>query len=90
MSPSPRRRFDATWLPFGMMIGFVVGMGMGMTLVDNLFLGALIGVAVGAGFGILLGRRGVGGAAAEEDTLDEEYRRAHGDQVLPHRPEERR
>lgn len=87
-STPQRRRFDATWLPFGMMIGFILGMGIGLVVVDNLFLGALVGLAVGAGLGIALGRRGsVPDSAAEEDALDEEHRRAHGDHVAPRRPD---
>ncbi|MGP9539479.1 hypothetical protein ACT3SP_15840 [Brachybacterium sp. AOP43-C2-M15] len=82
MTPSAPRRFDATWLPFGMMLGFTVGIGFGLAVIDNLFLGALVGFGVGAGFGILLGfragRRG-GRGLTDEDAEDDYNRRLHGD-----------
>ena len=78
MAPPARRRFDSTWLPFGMILGFVVGIGMGL---------AVVGVLVGAGLGVLLGLRGGGDALTrDEDAEDDEYRRLHGDP----RPGERR
>lgn len=80
MTPPRRRRFDATWLPFGMMLGFTVGIGVGLSFLDNLFLGAAFGFVVGALFGILLGFRGRGSTSvADEDAEDDEYRRLHGD-----------
>src|SRR5699024_5062974 len=82
MAPRTRRRFDATWLPFGMMIGFTVGIGLGLSVIDNIFLGALIGFAVGIALGVALGFRDPrrsGGAADSEDAADDRYRREHGD-----------
>lgn len=82
MTPRPRRRFDATWLPFGMMIGFTVGIGLGLAVISNIFVGALIGFAVGAALGIALGFRDPrrsGSAADSEDAADDQYRREHGD-----------
>ncbi|NMA75806.1 MAG: AtpZ/AtpI family protein [Actinomycetales bacterium] len=81
MTPRTRRRFDATWLPFGMMIGFTVGVGLGLAVFDNLFAGALVGFIVGAGLGIALGFRDPrrSGTRAEEDAEDDLYRRQHGD-----------
>ncbi|GAP79884.1 MULTISPECIES: hypothetical protein [Brachybacterium] len=87
MAPPARRRFDSTWLPFGMILGFVVGIGMGLAVVDSLWIGAVVGVLVGAGLGVLLGLRGGGDALTrDEDAEDDEYRRLHGDP----RPGERR
>ncbi|WP_299298985.1 hypothetical protein [uncultured Brachybacterium sp.] len=84
MTPRTRRRFDATWLPFGMMIGFTVGIGMGLRVIDNVVFGAMIGFALGAALGIALGfrdpRRSGGGVDAE-DAADEQYRREHGDPI---------
>ncbi|MBB5830561.1 hypothetical protein [Brachybacterium aquaticum] len=80
MTDRPRRRFDATWLPFGMMLGFTVGIGVGLTAFDNLLLGALVGFAVGTALGIALGfRGGRGSSVRDEDAEDDEYRRRHGD-----------
>ena len=79
MTPSAPRRFDATWLPFGMMIGFVVGIGVGLSFLDELLLGAILGVVVGAALGIMLGFRGVGASTTDEDAEDDRYRREHGD-----------
>lgn len=65
-----KRRFDATWLPFGMMIGVAVGIGTGMILLESLFLGAIAGVLLGVVIGIVLGftpRRGEGTAEEAED-----------------------
>ncbi len=77
---TPRsRRFDATWLPFGMMLGFTVGIGIGLGVIDNLAVGALIGFAVGTAFGVALGFRGTGGSATDEDAEDDLYRQRHGD-----------
>lgn len=77
--PTRRRRFDATWLPFGMLIGFTVGIGFGLSFLDNLFLGALVGLAVGSALGIMLGLRGAGSSSTDEDAEDDRYRREHGD-----------
>ena len=79
MTPRTRRRFDATWLPFGMMIGFTVGIGFGLALIDNIFVGALIGFFVGAGLGIALGFRDPRRSGNEEDAEDDLYRKQHGD-----------
>ena len=80
MPQPPRRRFDATWLPFGMMIGFTVGIGFGLAVLDNLFLGALCGFGFGAALGIALGFRGRATTSmADEDAEDDDYRRRHGD-----------
>lgn len=79
MTPPARRRFDATWLPFGMMLGFTVGVGLGMAVIDNIFVGALVGFAVGAGFGIALGFRDPRRSGNEEDAEDDLYRQQHGD-----------
>ena len=79
MSPSPRRRFDATWLPFGMMVGFVVGMGFGLMIVDDLLLGAGIGFAVGIALGVALGLRGRRGGPSEEEIEDAYQDALHGD-----------
>ena len=87
MTPRTRRRFDATWLPFGMMIGFTVGIGIGLSVLDNLFIGAGLGFAVGAGLGIALGFRNPRRSGNEEDAEDDRYRRDHGDPG-PRRPED--
>lgn len=82
-----RRRFDATWLPFGMMLGFVIGVGIGLSIIDNLLVGAVFGVLVGAGLGVMLGlRRGGGRSTEDEDAADEAYRREHGDPRPGERP----
>lgn len=78
MESSPRRRFDATWLPFGMMIGFVVGMGFGLMIVDDLLLGAGIGFAVGIALGVVLGLRGRRGGPSEEEIEDAYQDQLHG------------
>lgn len=79
MTPPARRRFDATWLPFGMMIGFVVGVGLGLMVIDSLAVGAAIGFAVGALLGVMLGFRSPQGSSRDEDAEDDLYRRRHGD-----------
>ena len=79
MTPPARRRFDATWLPFGMLLGFVVGVGIGLAVIDSIFVGALIGFAVGAALGIVLGFRDPGRSVSDEDEEDDRYRRAQGD-----------
>ena len=82
MTPRTRRRFDATWLPFGMMLGFTVGIGLGLSVIENLFVGALIGFVAGIVLAVVLGFRDprrTGGAADSEDAADDEYRREHGD-----------
>lgn len=79
MTAPARRRFDATWLPFGMMLGFTVGIGLGLAVIDNLFIGALIGFAVGALLGIVLGFRDTGRSASEEDAEDDRFRRSQGE-----------
>lgn len=80
MTPPTRRRFDATWLPFGMMLGFVIGVGIGLSIIDNLLVGAVIGFLVGAGLGVVLGfRRGGGSGVTDEDAEDDLYRQQYGD-----------
>lgn len=79
MTAPKRRRFDATWLPFGMMIGFTVGIGLGLAVINNIFIGALIGFALGATLGIALGFRDPRRSASDEDAEDDRYRREHGD-----------
>lgn len=70
MTPRTRRPFDATWLPFGMMIGFVVGIGGALTVTDNLLVGAIIGFLIGAALGIALGFRPRHVSRADEDAED--------------------
>ena len=79
MTAPTRRRFDATWLPFGMMIGFTVGIGLGLAVINNIFIGALIGFAVGATLGIALGFRDPRRSVDDEDAEDDRYRREYGD-----------
>ncbi|WP_341857078.1 hypothetical protein [Brachybacterium sp. GPGPB12] len=70
-----------------MILGFVVGIGTGLAVVDTLWIGAVLGVLVGAGLGGRWGARGGGDALTrDEDAEDDEYRRSHGDP----RPGERR
>lgn len=70
-----KRRFDATWLPFGMMLGIAVGIGTGMILLDSLFLGAIAGVLLGLVIGIVLGRTPRRGEGSAEELEDEYVRR---------------
>lgn len=79
MTPRTRRPFDATWLPFGMMLGFTVGIGMGLAVIDNIFIGALIGFVIGAVLGIALGFRDPRRSGGDEDAEDDRYRQSHGD-----------
>ncbi|ASK65249.1 hypothetical protein CFK39_04730 [Brachybacterium avium] len=74
-----RRRFDATWLPFGMMIGLTVGIGLGLSVIGNIFAGALVGFVGGAALGIALGFRDPRRTGNDEDADDDRYRREHGD-----------
>ena len=70
MTPRTRRPFDATWLPFGMMIGFVVGIGGALAVTDNLLVGAIVGFLIGAALGIVLGFRPRHVSQADEDAED--------------------
>lgn len=79
MSSPAARRFDATWLPFGMLLGFVVGIGLGLGVIDSLWIGALIGFVVGTVLGIVLGFRSPRSTAHDEDAEDDLYRQQHGD-----------
>ncbi|MFC7456740.1 hypothetical protein ACFQS2_06060 [Brachybacterium sp. GCM10030267] len=71
-----RRRFDATWLPFGMIIGFTVGIGVGLSIFNNLFLGAGIGFIFGAALGVALGFRDRRGSKSQEEIEDAAQDRA--------------
>jgi len=57
MVPRKRRPFDATWLPFGIMIGFALGMGIFLPVTGNLLIAAGIGLLFGIVLGIVLGFR---------------------------------
>lgn len=77
-----KHRFDATWLPFGMMIGVAVGIGTGMILLDSLLLGAIAGMLLGLVIGIVLGftpRRGEGTAEEAEDEYVRRQQEAAGE-----------
>jgi|GEM_PF-2394073 len=77
-----KRRFDATWLPFGMMIGVAVGIGTGMILLDSLLLGAIAGMLLGLVIGIVLGftpRRREGTAEEAEDEYVRRQQEAAGE-----------
>ncbi|APX32799.1 hypothetical protein BH708_08775 [Brachybacterium sp. P6-10-X1] len=82
MTPRTRRRFDATWLPFGMMVGFVVGIGTALAVTDNLLVGAVVGFLIGGALGVVLGLRPRDTSTADEDAEDDRYRAAHGDPTL--------
>lgn len=72
-----RRKFDATWLPFGMSIGIAIGIGTGLVVFGNIFAGAGVGFILGAAIGIALGTAGRRQGASDEeieDREDEEYR----------------
>lgn len=88
-SRRPRRRFDATWLPFGMLIGFIVGMGFASMVTSNLLIGAGVGFLFGVALGIALGFRPRRGSASDdEDAEDDRYRASHGDPA-PRRDDDR-
>ena len=78
------RRFDATWLPFGMMIGVAVGIGTGMVILDNLFAGAIAGVLLGVAIGVALGsaprRRGRSAEEVEDEFVRQQEAAASGSQ----------
>ena len=80
MTDRTRRSFDATWLPFGMLIGFILGMGVALTMTSNLLIAGGIGFLTGGIMGVALGfRRKRGSSSADEDAADDRYRAAHGD-----------
>lgn len=87
------RRFDATWLPFGMMIGVAVGIGTGMVILDNLFAGAIAGILLGAAIGIALGsaprRRGRSAEEVEDEAIRQQERAASGPEHEPHQARSR-
>ncbi|MDN5686392.1 MAG: hypothetical protein L0G94_06855 [Brachybacterium sp.] len=89
MTPRTRRPFDATWLPFGMIIGFVVGIGTALAVTDNLLVGAAIGFLIGGALGVALGLRPRDGSTTDEDAEDDRYRASHGDPTL-HRDDDER
>ena len=55
--PQNRRPFDATWLPFGMMIGCALSIGILLPLTGSVLITAGAGILLGAVLGIVLGRR---------------------------------
>lgn len=64
---TPRRPFDATWLPFGFMIGTAVGIGTGMVIFGSLLAGVVVGVLLGLAIGVAMGlSRGRGHRSPEE------------------------
>ncbi|WP_010532598.1 hypothetical protein [Brachybacterium squillarum] len=64
---TPRRSFDATWLPFGFMIGTAVGIGTGMVIFGSLLAGVVVGVLLGLAIGVAMGlSRGRGHRSPEE------------------------
>lgn len=71
MPPAPRRSFDATWLPFGLLIGIVVGIGTGMVIFQNLLAGVAVGVLLGIAIGISLGFSRGSGRPSPEQIEDE-------------------
>lgn len=87
MTDQKRRSFDATWLPFGMMIGFVVGIGAALTVTDNLLIGAGVGFLLGTALGIFLGLRPRRVSTADEDAEDDRDRDSHAD-PSPHRDDD--
>ena len=66
MTDRPRRPFDATWLPFGILIGTMLGIGVGIEVFGNIWAGGAVGVGLGLAIGIFLGLRGRRGPSAEE------------------------
>ena len=55
--PQKRRPFDATWLPFGMIIGFALSIGILLPLTGSVLNTAVAGLLLGAALGIVLGLR---------------------------------
>jgi len=55
--PQNRCPFDATWLPFGMMIGCALSIGILLPLTGSVLITAGAGILLGAVLGIVLGRR---------------------------------
>lgn len=62
--PRKRRPFDATWLPFGVIIGFALGTGFFLPVTDSLLIASGIGLLVGVVLGIVLGFRSQRGSAS--------------------------
>lgn len=87
MTQDTRRTFDATWMPFGMLIGFILGVGASLAVSDNLFVGATIGFVAGTILGIVLGFRTPKGSEADEDAEDDR-RRATQDDPPPQHPDD--
>lgn len=82
MTQRPPRRFDATWLTFGLPIGLVLGIGIGMTVLDSLIIGFALGVLLGLGIGAVMGLRASDGSREDElieDALLAEQRRTEQD-----------
>lgn len=55
--PRKSRPFDATWLPFGLMIGFALSIGILLPLTGSVLITAGAGLLLGAALGIVLGLR---------------------------------
>ena len=68
MSTRTRRPFDATWLPFGVLIGTMVGIGLGIEMFGNVWAGGAVGVGLGLVIGVVLGLRGKRGPSAPRGT----------------------
>lgn len=66
MTDRLRRPFDATWLPFGILIGTMLGIGVGIEVFGSIWAGGAVGVGLGLAIGIFLGLRGRRGPSAEE------------------------
>lgn len=79
MSTRTRRPFDATWLPFGVLIGTMVGIGLGIEMFGNVWAGGAVGVGLGLVIGVVLGLRGKRGPSAEEseDAILDAAEREH-------------
>lgn len=70
------RRFDATYLPFGLPIGMIIGIAVGMLGFNSLPLGFVLGIVFGIAIGVVMGLRN---HSDEEDELAEDQagREAH-------------
>lgn len=66
MTDRPRRPFDATWLPFGIVIGSMIGIRAGLEVFENIWAGGAVGVGLGLLIGIFMGLRNRNGPTAEE------------------------